>query len=63
MLRNLESKTVLGLLTLLGVAVTMAALGKLSPELVEVLKYVGGAYFGVRGVANYAENMGSKKDG
>lgn len=62
MLRSLESKTVLGLLVLLTVAVTMAALGKLTPELVEVLKYTGGAYFGVRGVANYAENMGRKKD-
>jgi threonine/homoserine/homoserine lactone efflux protein len=60
MIRHFESKTVMGLLTLLAVAVGLAAFGKLTPEMVEVLKYVGGAYFGVRGVANYAENMGRK---
>lgn len=63
MLKSLESKTVIGLLILLGTSVVLALLGKLTPEVVEIVKWVGGAYMGVRGVANYAENMApGKKD-
>lgn len=59
-MQNLQSKTVLGLLTILVIAVGLSLAGKLTADMVEVLKYVGGFYFGVRGVANYAENMGKK---
>jgi hypothetical protein len=59
-MQNLQSKTVLGLLTLLALAVGLDLAGKLTPEMVDVLKYVGGFFFAVRGVANYAENMGPK---
>jgi hypothetical protein len=33
----------------------MAMLGKLTPELVEVIKWVGTAFMSVRCVANYVE--------
>lgn len=60
-MQNLQSKTVLGLLTILVLAVGLSLAGKLTADMVEVFKYVGGFYFGVRGVANYAENMGPPK--
>jgi hypothetical protein len=60
-LASLQSKTLIGLLFILAIAVALQLAGKLSAEMVDVLKYVGGFYFGVRGVANYAENMGSKQ--
>lgn len=56
MLQNLQSKTVLGLLTLLLVASIMALLGRLTPEMVDVIKWVGASYLAVRGIANYSEN-------
>lgn len=55
MIPHLESKTVIGLLIILGLASVMALLGKLTPELVDVIKYVGSGFMLVRGVANYAE--------
>jgi threonine/homoserine/homoserine lactone efflux protein len=48
-----------GLAAILLIAVGAAAIGKLTPELVDVLKYVGGSFMAMRAVANYAE---SKKD-
>ncbi len=49
------SKTMVGLAAILAVAVAMALLGKLTPELADVLKWVGGSFLGMRAVANYAE--------
>lgn len=54
---HLESKTMAGLAAILGIAVIAVLVGKLTPELVEVLKYVGGAFMGMRAVANVAESM------
>ena len=51
----LHSKTVIGLAVILIVACTMAFLGKLTPELVDVIKWVGTGYMAVRAVANHAE--------
>lgn len=59
---NLQSKTVLGLLLILAVATTMALLGKLTPPLVDVLKWVGGSFMAVRMVANHAENKYGAKE-
>lgn len=56
MLASLQSKTVIGLLTLLAVACVMACFGKLTPQLVDVIKWVGASYMAVRGIANYTEN-------
>ena len=59
---HLESKTMAGLALLIGVAVLCALLGKLTPEMVDVLKYIGGTFMGMRAVANIAENLpGAKK--
>lgn len=55
MISMLESKTVVGLLVILGIACGMSLLGKLTPELVDVIKYIGGGYMAVRGVANFSE--------
>jgi threonine/homoserine/homoserine lactone efflux protein len=55
MTTNLQSKTVLGLLSILVISCTMALVGKLTPELVEVIKWVGASYMAVRAVANHAE--------
>lgn len=54
---HLESKTMAGLAALLGVAVIMTLLGKLTPELSDVLKWVGGSFLGMRAVANVAEGI------
>lgn len=51
----LKSKTVIGLAVILLVACGMAFLGKLTPELVDVIKWVGTGYMAVRAVANNAE--------
>lgn len=51
-----------GLAAILIIAVGAALLGKLSPELVDVLKWVGGSFLGMRAIANVAENL-PKKDG
>lgn len=61
MLQHLESKTVAGLTVLLIVIVVLAILGKLTPEAVEVLKWIGGTYMGVRAAANVAENIPRKE--
>lgn len=53
---RLDSKTVLGLASILLLSGLLAAIGKLTPEMVEVIKWVGTAYMGVRAVANYSEN-------
>ena len=60
---HLESKTMAGLAAILLIAVGAAVLGKLTPELVDVLKYVGGTFMGMRAVANIAENLPGRKDG
>ena len=54
----LQSKTMLGLLLLLITAVSLALAGKLSQEMVEVLKWVGGAYMSVRLAANLPNGGG-----
>lgn len=57
MLNHLYSKTVMGLTVILVIGCTMAFLGKLTPELVEIIKWVGTSFMAVRGVANYAEGQ------
>lgn len=52
----LLSKTNIGLYVLLVLAVVLVVLGKLTPEMVEVIKFIGGSFFAVRAVANYSEN-------
>lgn len=59
---HLESKTMVGLLLLLIVAVVCALLGKLTTEMVDVLKWLGGSYMAVRAAANVSENMQKKND-
>lgn len=54
---HLQSKTMAGLAAILVIAVGAAVLGKLTPELVDVLKWTGGSFLGMRAVANYAEGM------
>lgn len=56
----MQSKTLLGLVVLLALAAGLALAGKLTPEMVDVIKWVGGAYMAVRATANYAENMSAK---
>ena len=51
-----QSKTNNGLYLILALSIALAFAGKLTPEMVEVIKFVGGFFFGVRAVANYAEN-------
>jgi threonine/homoserine/homoserine lactone efflux protein len=57
---HLSSKTMAGLAAILAIAVGASAFGKLTPELVEVLKWVGGSFLAMRAVANVAE---AKKSG
>lgn len=59
---HLESKTMAGLALILGIAVVCALLGKLNDQMVEVLKWVGSSFLGMRAIANVAENL-PKKDG
>lgn len=61
MKQHFESKTVLGLLTLLATGVILSLLGKLTPEMVEVIKYLGASYMAVRVSANVGESFGKKK--
>ena len=61
MVQHLESKTVIGLLILLGCIVALALAGKLTSEAIEGLKWIGGSYMGVRGVANAFENLSGKR--
>jgi len=55
---HLESKTVIGFTVLLLTIVGLALAGKLSAEAVESIKWLGGSFFAVRAVANYAESKG-----
>jgi len=57
MKNHLESKTMSGLAAILLIAVAASVFGKLTPELVDVIKWVGGSFMGMRAVANVAENM------
>lgn len=50
-----QSKTVVGLVIILGLAASLCVYGKLTPEMVDVIKYVGSAFMLVRGVANYGD--------
>lgn len=52
MKQHLESKTNGALLILLLAVMLLAALGKLTPEAVEAIKWLGGSFFMVRGIAN-----------
>lgn len=55
---HLESKTVIGFTVLLLTIVGLALAGKLNPEAVDAIKWLGGSFFAVRAVANYAESKG-----
>lgn len=57
-MQHLQSKTVAGLLTILALATILVLLGKLTQEMVEVMKWVGGSYMGVRLGANLGESFG-----
>lgn len=50
---HLDSKTVLGLISILILATILVFFNKLTPEMVDVIKWIGGAYMAVRGIANY----------
>lgn len=57
MRNHLESKTVVGLLILLGCIVGLSIAGKLTAEAVEALKWIGSTYMTVRLGANVMENL------
>lgn len=57
----LTSKTMAGLVGILAIAVGMSLLGKLTPELADVLKWVGGSFLAMRAVVNHAELTGKKE--
>lgn len=57
---HLESKTMAGLALILLIAVVCAVMGKLTTEMVEVLRWVGSSFLAMRAVANVAENLGNK---
>jgi hypothetical protein len=56
----IQSKTIIGFLILLACIVGLALAGKLTPEAVEGIKWIGGSFMAVRVTANYAENMSGK---
>lgn len=58
---HLNSKTMAGLAGIVGIAVVMSLVGKLTPELADILKWVGGSFLAMRAVVNHAE-LTSKKD-
>jgi len=60
MLQHLESKTVIGLTILLAVIVGLTAFGKLTPEAVDALKYIGASFMAVRATANAGEAFQKK---
>lgn len=62
MVNPLESKTMIGLSAILVIAVLTSLVGKLTPELADVLKWVGGSFLAMRAVVNHAE-LSNKKDG
>lgn len=55
---HLESKTMAGLAAILIIAVGCSIAGKLTPELADVLKWVGGSFLAMRAVVNHAELTG-----
>lgn len=57
---NLQSKTVLGLLSLLAIVLFLDFMGRLTPEAVDAIKWIGGAYLAQRAVATGTENMSGK---
>lgn len=58
----LESKTIIGLAALLIVIVGLSLLGKLTPEAVDAIKWLGGSFMAVRVTANYTENKYASSD-
>lgn len=52
----LNSKTIIGFLVLLATIIGLSILNKLTPEAVDAIKWIGGAFMAVRGIANHAEN-------
>lgn len=58
---QLESKTIIGLLVLLGTIIGLCLAGKLTPEAVDAIKWIGGAFMAVRVAANVGENLPSNK--
>lgn len=58
---HLESKTMAGLALIILVAVGCALVGKLTAEMVDVLKWVGSSFMAMRAVANVAENLPGAK--
>lgn len=58
---HLESKTMVGLAGIIIVAAIMTIVGKLTPELADILKWVGGSFLAMRAAANVSENMGKKE--
>lgn len=61
MMQHLESKTVVGLTILLSCIIGLSLAGKLTPEAVEAIKYIGTAFMTVRLGANVAENLPKKE--
>jgi threonine/homoserine/homoserine lactone efflux protein len=59
---HLESKTNGALLLLLAVVIGLTFFGKLTPEAVDAIKWLGGTFFGVRAAANITENIKKSKD-
>jgi hypothetical protein len=60
-MQHLESKTMIGLAVLLASILLLAALGKLTAEAVEAIKWLGGSFMSVRVAANIAENLPGNK--
>jgi hypothetical protein len=57
LMQQLESKTIFGLLALLGVGVLLEYTGHLSANATSLLTWLGAAFMSVRGVANVFENI------
>lgn len=57
---HLGSKTMAGLAAILAIAVAMSLAGKLTAELADILKWVGGSFLAMRAVVNHAELIGKK---
>ncbi len=57
---HLDSKTVLGFITMIAVVIFLLLFDKLTPEAVDILKYIFTSYFAVRTAANITENLGGK---
>lgn len=57
---HLSSKTMAGLAGIVLIAVGMALAGKLTPELADILKWVGGSFLAMRAVVNHAELTAKK---